>query len=332
LFDSISQQYCRSDGFVNRPDSYTGASQRQVLYDMDNLGRTIWDIFQGLSHPVRAWLDELLKSNDERAQQPVTILTNDFSIPWFWLKRTIADPFLCEVCALGLLQFAPVNQAVAKAGASRSRRGAAYDAMLINGLPHHPFVKGELDKVKEFLEKPTRNAMSFKTHYVDSNSELHRLRSECGDKRLINDFKIVHFCGQYSKDMLCVNGGALEESFLNFVLCDALLVLDGYSSGDGASAWPLVASVTSALVNNGGALGCVVPVLPVKEDPVVAKVLWGSLYQELRWGAITIGQALVKTRFVLKSQFENNPAWAAYQLIGAPAGLLCADTDDKSSA
>jgi hypothetical protein len=128
-----------------------------------------------------------------------------------------------------------------------------------------------------------------------------------------------------------VKGGALKQSFLNFVLNDSLLVLDGYRSECGVSGWPDLANVTSALVSNGGALGCVVPVLPVKDDPIVAKILWGTLYPELRRGASTIGQALANARNTLKNQFENNPAWAAYQLIGSPAGQLCFDDDEETS-
>jgi len=128
-----------------------------------------------------------------------------------------------------------------------------------------------------------------------------------------------------------VKGSTLSEAFLKDVLNNALLVLDGYRSECGAGAWPDVANVTSALVNMGGALGCVVPVLPVKDDPIVAKVLWGSFYLDLRRGSSALGQALVKARRALKTQFENNPAWAAYQLIGSPAGQLYSDDDEQTS-
>jgi hypothetical protein len=328
-FRSISQRYCEAGGFISQPAAYTRDRQRDVIGMMADVGRDIWEIFQDLKHPVRDWIDALLKSSG-RAMQPVTVLTNDFAIPWFWLKEKVADPFLCEVCSLGMLHFSPTPRAGDSSGLAAGRH-ETYDALLINGFSDLPYVKREMEIVKTFLEEPSRGPnYSFKAHYADTSREISSLRDEYEDQ-LRTKFRIVHFCGKYSSDTLWVKGKELSDSLLKDVSHRSLLVLDGYRDECGSSGWPDVASVTSALVNQGGALGCVVPVLPVKDDPVVAKILWGKLYQDLRRPASTIGQALVNARRALKEQFEDNPAWAAYQLIGSPAGQLCSEDNEETA-
>lgn len=331
--EDISQKYCRIGGYVSQPETYTESLQRKILDELDIAGSIMWDIFDGLNHPVRKLLDALLGSSGRAAQLQVTILTNDFSIPWFWLKRRIGGLFLCEVCSLGILPFSQVGGSGERTRASAGRSGKAYDALLIDGLSDLPFAKSELETVKAMLEEPAGRGTkySFKTHHVNTSEELNRLRDEYEEDQLTTDFRIVHSCGKFSSDSLWVKGGALKKSFLNQVLSDSLLVLDGCRDECGVSGWPDLANAASALVNSGGALGCVVPVLPVKDDPIVAKILWGSLYPELRRGTSTVGQALANARIALKAQFENNPAWAAYQLIGSPAAQLCSDDDEETS-
>jgi hypothetical protein len=320
--------YCRTDGFVSRPESYNEDQQRKVLLAMSRVGRDIWEIFQDLKHPVRESIDALLKSSG-RAMQPVTILTNDFSIPWFWLNEKIDDPFLCEVCSLGMQHFSSAGGTGDAPGSGLGE--GTYDALLINGYPDLPFGRRELDTVKTLLEEEGGRAKYvFRTHYADTSKQIKILRDEDDENQRRTDFPIVHFCGKYSKDTLWLKGGPLSKNVLKDVLNRSLLVLDGYRSECGVSTWPDLVNFTSDLVNGGKALGCVVPVFPVKNDPIAARILWGSFYPDLRRGAITVGQALANARFALKTQFENNPVWAAYQLIGSPIGQLAADDDEET--
>lgn len=120
-------------------------------------------------------------------------------------------------------------------------------------------------------------------------------------------------------------------SLLYPVLSGSLLVLDGCNSATKLDAWADVEGLTSSLINKG-ALGCVVTVLPVKNDPIVSRVLWGAFYRELRRASSTVGQALAKARLELRDHFvaigSSNPAWAVYQLIGSPAVQLCDEEDE----
>jgi len=66
-----------------------------------------------------------------------------------------------------------------------------------------------------------------------------------------------------------------------------------------------VQALTSALINEGHALGCLVNVLPVKDDPITSRILWESFYWELRRGTGTIAHALFKARQKLREHFER---------------------------
>jgi len=217
-------------------------------------------------------------SGAKQLNRHVTIITNDFNIPWYWLKRKPYGPCFCEVCSLGMLQLAtslsgeqPERDLLYR---QRVQDKSHYRALLINGSPALPLTDMELQAISRSLRDSGRRY----THAFD-----------------IDQAEIID---------------------------GSVLVLDGCSSSHGLKAWTDVESATARLIRLG-AVGCVVTTLPVKNDPIVAEVLWGEFYRELRSGTTTVGQALGKARSALKDHFallgSNDPTWCLYQLIGSPS-------------
>jgi hypothetical protein len=333
-FHEISTRFYRKGGFIDAPESYTEKQQGEVLDAMASVGCLIHDLFP-TKNPVREWLDKILESSGDRAKlaQPVTIITNDFNVPWFWLKGERVGPFLCEVCSLGLLQLSSAGRSVDTHAAKHDGKHKEYEALLIKGSTNLPFLEEELDTITALLEDSDRRAVrSFKAQRASTFDDITRLL-RYGEERLRNNFRIVHFSGHYSGKDLLVQGEPAPSVALNPVLDGSVLVLDGCSSGRGLKAWTDVEGLTSRLINDGHALGCVVTVLPVKHDPIASKILWETFYRDLRSRTSTVGQALVRARGALRDHFtaigSRNPMWAAYQLIGSPALQLC-DDDDES--
>jgi hypothetical protein len=338
-FQDISARFYNSQGFIDAPESYTEEQQEKVLEAMSLLGRDIYDLFQiesGKPNPIRDWLDKLLGPSDagrarQRPTKPVTVLTNDFGIPWFWLKRVKNSPFLCEVCSLGMLQLSAVSRATEAQQAPPGQKDKTYEALLIKGSTNLPFQDEELSMITSLLGDSDRGAWrTFNGQLAQTQADIWRL-SEMDKATLIDDFRIVHFSGHYSGKKLLLSGSQLPIAYLQDILSGSLLVLDGCSSGGKLDAWADVEGLTSSLMNKG-ALGCVVTVLPVKHDPIVSKIMWGAFYRELRRGSSTVGQALAKARSALRDHFaaigSHNPAWAVYQLIGSPAVQLCDEEDE----
>lgn len=338
-FQKISETFYNKNGFVDHPETYTNERQAEVEDAMSAVGRDIYDLFQtddGGPNPIRDWLDRLLGARHsgatrQRPIRPVTILSNDFGIPWFWLKRERTTSFLCEVCSLGLLQLSAVRAAEIHQ-APPGQQDKTYDALLIRGSNNLPFDNEELNMIRALVSEPDqRAARSFTASLAETEEDIwHLLR--LGEAKLLDDFRIVHFSGHYSGEELLLSGEPLPIAVLEKMLSGSLLVLDGCSSGSNLDAWADVEGLTSSLINKG-ALGCVVTVLPVKHDPIVSKVLWGTFYGELRRGSSTVGQALAQARNKLRDHFaaigSRNPAWAVYQLIGSPAVQLC-DVEDEA--
>lgn len=338
-FQDISARFYNDQGFIEVPESYTEERKEEVLDAMSNLGRDIYDLFQiesGKPNPIRDWLDRLLGPSDvgrvrQRPIKPVTVLTNDFGIPWFWLKREKNSPFFCEVCSLGMLQLSAVGRATEMQQAPPGQKDKTYEALLIKGSTNLPFQDEELYMITTLLSDQVRGyARTFEAHLAQTQADIWRLL-EMEKANLIDDFRIVHFSGHYSGEKLLLGGSHLPVSFLHDMLIGSLLVLDGCNSVSKLDAWADVEGLTSSLINNG-ALGCVVTVLPVKHDPIVNKILWGAFYRELRLSSSTVGQALAKARSELRDHFaaigSKNPAWAVYQLIGSPAVQLCDEEDE----
>ncbi len=330
-FQEISAKFYRESGFIEKPDSYTDERQGEILAAMSSIGRLIYDLFP-LGSSVRDWLDRLLSSNGSgsRPTQSVTILTNDLSLPWYWLKAALSGPFLCEVCFLGLMPLKADK--LPDACHLRGRKDKVYEALLIKGLTSSPFQDEELDMITSFLRKADRGAARiFNAHKAKTANDIWNLLA-LRQEKLLNDFRIVHFSGNYSDEKLLLGDRQIPISVLEDVLESSLLVLHGTSNGRGSKAWSDVEGLSWNFMDKHG-LGCVMSVLPVKHDPIAGKVLWEAFYRELRRPERTIGQALVKARIRLRNYFmtlgSQNPMWAAYQLIGNPSVQLCNEADES---
>jgi hypothetical protein len=321
-FQEISEKFYCKGGFIENPDSYTDEKQTEVFNDMSAVGKLIYELFP-IENPVRGWLDKLLRSKDVRPIQPVTIITNDFNIPWFWLKGPSFGPFLCEVCSLGLLQLLAAGDAEGHR-APPGRADKKYEALLINESASLPFLNETLDGIATLLEAPHRwAARDFKVHRANNSHDIAVLTENSREYHLLSSFRIVHFSGHYSSQTLHIFN-------LKPILNSSLLVLDGGALGPKGNT--NVEGLASGVMSKG-ALGCVLSVLPVKHDPIASKVLWETFYGELRRPASTVGQALAKARVELRDHFKAigspNPMYATYQLIGSPAIHLCHEGNER---
>jgi|SRR5579859_1230521 len=323
-FQEISAKFYGEDGFIQKPESYTHERQAEVLEAVSSVGQLIYELFP-TGNPVRGWLEKLLRSKDVRPIQPVTIITNDFNIPWFWLKGPRLGPLLCEVCSLGMLQLLAAGDAEGHR-APPGREDRKYEALLVNESATLPFVDEELGEITAMLQDADRRAArDFKVHLANTRHDITNLCENSREDHLLSSFRIVHFTGNYSAE-------TLQLYTLRPILNSSLLVLGGCSSAREPKGWTDLEGLASNLMSRG-ALGCVMTVLPVKHDPISNKVLWGAFYRELRRSSSTVGQALAKARVELRDHFKAigspNPMYAAYQLIGSPAVQLCHEGNEK---
>lgn len=329
-FQRIWKKFYGPDGFITNPTTYNYNEQDNITDLMGRVGASIYALFNDPNNPGRIWLDKLLDSKD-RPLQPVTILTNDFGIPWFWLNKSLDEPFLCEVCSLGMLQLSAVGLELYGGNAPHELKCDKYEALLIKGATGLPFLDEELGTIAAQLQDPDKRARrTFKAQRADTRDHIWNLLTS--KERQLNRFRLVHFSGHYSGEHLLLGEEELPLDLLRRLLPGSLLVLDGCSSGHELEAWTDMEGLTSTLMNQG-ALGCLVTALPVKNDPIVSKILWEVFYGNLRRGSITVGQALLKARLALRDHFtaigSKNPAWAVYQLIGSPAIQLCAEDEES---
>lgn len=341
-FQEISQKFHEKGGFIDKPESYTSDRQEDVFKKMSEVGRLISELFQDDDplkkerRPIRDWLDKLLHSDPsdkDQKTQSVTIVTNDLNVPWFWLKRQKYGPFLCEVCPLGLLQLSAGSGELDTPQVIR--RDKTYSALLIDGTTNLPFANEELSAISGFLGNEKKFARIFKPHTINGFDDIRTLRRTYGRDRLLSDFRIVHFSGYYDQESLLLKEEKVGWEDLHHVLPGSLLVLDGASCSDDFGAWTDVQGLTSVLINEGHALGCLVNVLPVKDDPIASRVFWDAFYWELRRGTNTIAHALFKARQKLRDHFEEtgskNPSWVFYQLMGSAAVQLCDDEEERNA-
>ena len=91
------------------------------------------------------------------------------------------------------------------------------------------------------------------------------------EEELVSNIRIVHLCGRFTNHSFILNDRRIPSTFLPAIVNRALIVLDGSSKNRGPTGWADMEELTSTLINDG-AIGCVVTVLPVKHDPIVAKV------------------------------------------------------------
>jgi hypothetical protein len=331
-FHKISQKFYRQGGFIEKPQSYSQDEQEDLAEQISDIGCLIYDLFEDEDpsrkerRPIRDWLGKVLHSEGRRTQT-VTIVTNDLNIPWFWLKRQKYGRFLCEVCPLGLLQ---LSAGARMESPDRVRSASCFRALVIEGAANLPFVGTELDAISGFLGSSNKRLpRTFEPHRVTGVDDIRSLHKSYRKQQLLDEFRIIHFSGDFDREAMILKGESLDWDDLHSfnLLRGALLVLDGLSRAAGSGAWSDVQALTSVLINEWQTMGCIVSVLPVKDDPIISRVFWGAFYKELRLGSSTVAQALLKARGVLRDHFEaigsKNPAWAFYQLMGSAAVQLC---------
>ena len=338
--ESLSARYYDPDGYVCQPERFDAPAQKKLSEDLSAVGNQVYQLFDHSGNPVWEWLERLMKpqraggqsrDSEDRPLQPVSIITNDFNIPWYWLKRKNVGPFLCEVCSLGLLQLRAIMEtdATPQPAANYGRR-----ALLINGSPTLPFTREVLDEVDKCLSVESRRG-KFQVERVASTDDMHHQFAlyDQGNNEVFREFRIVHFSGHYGETDLMLKDTIISKYLLAPFIQDSVLVLDGCSSAQGLKGWTDVESLTSQLINKGKARGCVVTMLPVKDDPILGKLFWREFYTNLRRGDCPVGYALAKARIALKKFLESigsdNPMWALYQLIGSPTVPLFEKDDTR---
>ena len=323
-FREMSMQFYRDGGFIDEPESYTSEKQKEIFNGIDRIGRNIFDLFQTKKeNPVLAWLTKVLNPYvSVRSMRPVTVITNDFSIPWFWLKRERGSPFLCEVCPLGMQELSAAIPAVGHQS-SPGRSEKNYDALVLKGDNNLPFLNEELMNLRKALTEPKHGAegkdiqRSFNITAAERRDDLPSV-----NRRQKSTYRLIHFVGGYAGEELELDGKPLHLDFIRQILNGSLVVLDGCSSVHEQDPWGDIMEL-SAVHTDEGALGCIMTALPVKHDPIVSEILWSEFYGSLRRGSGSVGEALLNARLALKNHFQEinspNPAWATYQLIGSPA-------------
>jgi hypothetical protein len=340
--EQLNHMYRDDNGYISNPARLTTSRKDDVLDKIRMIGSEIYTLLQGnpqksaggRPNAVHEWLDDLFRGHDgDRSvteQSPthhVTIVTNDFSIPWYWLNRKSYGPFLCEIASVGMLQLAYSNIAQPEHDPLWRQKVAEqgrYEALLINGDPSLPFVGEELAAVSKGLTNalPVGSASMplVGSRTVDSVDQLVAVHQEFRPKgRRTEQVRIIHFTGHFSPDLL--NGEPVDD-YLDEFIQGSLVVLDGGGTSRGLKAWTDIDSTTAALIDKG-ATGCLVSVLPLKNDPIISEVFWGTFYSEIRLRGVSVGEALRQARCVLRERLEHagtsNPAWLMYQLIGNPS-------------
>jgi hypothetical protein len=327
--------YEDTSGYVLDPSRLNQERQEEVGEAIDDIGMRVYDLIPNHT-AIHDWLQGVFKRKEStrHGAQHVTIITNDFAVPWFWMKAADDTPLLCEVCSLGMLQLSSGTfwQPMVSAETEGWEKREPLRALLIDGSTGSdlPLVADELEAVGKVLKTEWQRGRSWRRPLVvDCPEQFGGVSDLWLNKKkheLLDLFRLVHYTGHwdFSQDSFRVGGEEWKPDVLSDFVKGSALVLDGCSSSRGLHAWEDAAGLTAQLINMG-ALGCIVTVLPVKNDPIVAEVFWGTFYKDLRKNPedTTLGRALTNARQALKSHFKLygsvNPAWAFYQLIGNPS-------------
>jgi len=347
--------YDRDNGLVSFPERFDGTVQAAVERDIGGIGRDIADLFPRPT-PLSNWLDKIFKG-ERSDQEHVTIITNDFNIPWYWMKNAAGGAMLCEACGLGMLQLSSRTFAEPDDDRNSENPGRNLHALLINGSGGSdlPFSGEQLRSLQEFLQtgkdlSERERLRPFKVDLVTEGAGVRGLVMDHGRDDARGLYRLVHYSGHWNyedtqsvsgksagaetpKKELWVGDKPMSVADLKEFVESAVLALDGCSSSHGLQAWSEVENLTGKIINLG-ALGCVVTTLPVKDDPILSDKFWETFYGIFlrEMGPKTLGQALRKARAALKEHLRatgsKNPAWAFYQLIGNPSVRLIDEGSD----
>lgn len=336
--------YSESGGYLARPSTFGEKQKEDVLKRIDSIGVRVYQLLGGSPNPFTNWFDTMLRKYKDNSDtsldsENVSIITNDFCIPWYWMKKIHNGFFLNEICPLGMLQlddpeeiiYGVPRRSLLKAKLQNVVPDKTEDvleetlyALLINGDPKFSLADEELKSIEDIIREPIENkkGLTFEIELADSSDKIFRISKKYKDHDIVNRFKIVHFSGHYSDDELFADDERIPLSSICDHIQDSILILDGCNSSEGLGAVADLKGLTSRLINVSKALGSVVTLLPIKQDPIAAKILWGEFYRELKNNDSYIGHALLHARMALKEFYmsigSKNPAWLLYQLIGRP--------------
>jgi len=333
-------------GYINMPYSLNEENKKKIFKNIIDVGGEINALLSRGDSPLKNWLENTLVSESNskiRPHQNVTIITNEFAIPWFWINRGRHDFFLCETCALGMNQLElksnlNLNQKNEGSFKDEFQKDIDIRALFINGSSELPFANEEVKRITEIIESCESSVIkkslcrSLKVEKVSSINDLNKIVNSFNcDKELIDQFKILHFSGHYSDENLMINENRINtERLLSPIIQNSLLILDGCSSSRSVSGWSGVGGITSQMINHG-AIGCLATVLPVKNDPIIGSIFWKEFYRSFVFFQYPVGQSLLNARKKLRDHFRSlnseDPTWLFYQLIGSPSTKMFEDDD-----
>jgi len=213
----INRKFHGKSGFVSSPETYTDDKKREILEAIEEIGEDIYHMLHDSGNEALGlWLDTMLKTknvdsdSEETAEsgknENITLITNDFSIPWYWMKKGPGEPFLCESYPVGMLQLTEVERdRQPMRDLSSGPSNLPYKALLINGEPQLPCAVEEFRKVAEALDLETYKVPKLFVLQVSSNEEGNNLLYGKQDYASIEkQFKIVHFAGHYNETELII--------------------------------------------------------------------------------------------------------------------------------
>jgi hypothetical protein len=345
---NISELYYgdeRKLGYIDNPHLLTEEKKKEIFEKIISIGEEINKLLSEGGSTLKEWLDNTLESEPKipkRSDQNVTIITNEFAIPWYWINKGRDDYFLCESCTLGINQLElnprPTSNRKTKPEKEEEelRKKMETRALFIQGSSDLPFADEEMEIIINTIEgiEPTVRRYSrygrLMVEKVCSPNDLSKfVQSYDSDGPLIEQFKILHFSGHYSSKNLLIDGNVINtERFLEPIIRKSLLVLDGCSSSRDVTGWTDLGGITSEMINYG-AFGCIATILPVKANPIVGDVFWKEFYKNFVLLRNPVGQSLLNARLKLRDYFKSiiskDPTWLFYQLIGSPSTKLFED-------
>ncbi len=358
--EEIFQSFERSGGYIDERTTFGVAERLRVVRTIEFVGQEIFAFLEFAqvgdigAKAVRQALEDLLAQAATPTRPPtelpvgqagdrgggertravgrphVTIVTNDFSIPWFWMRLPGAEHALCETHPLGMMQLSGPGTTPLRASTATRRAEGNRRAMFVEGTSDLAFLKDELAVFKAAIEGVDERERKHRGFEVEEVMEPRQIRAnERGRSDRKHLYRILHYSGHWTlaDDGLQLKQGPVDVIDLEDYIEDAVLTLDGCSTARGLEAWNEVDNLTGKLLG-AGARGCIVSMLPVRNDPVMASVLWSSFYNAIvgTSGAVTLGQALLDARVRVRDAFKGTDldgvTALSYQLIGNPTAYL----------
>jgi len=339
--EKLNSIYYDTEGFVEQPWRFTAREKSDVYHRICTIGARIHDMFSVGAFALRDWLSSIIESN--APAKDVTIIANDFTVPWYWLKDRYHGSFLCERCSLGTLQLSQLSQSFGMAAEGGGRVQASnisdpYQTLFMKGEEDLPFSEQIASSIEDALKGGgtrlgAKIGLPFQVKRVQTYSEILEVAIKYGQERVSSLFRIVHCSGHFSEGRFWLGGSKMFLAPIANFLKRSVLVLDGCSTLGGFGVRNEMEGMTNKLINEFEALGCIVTTLPLKQDPIVGEVFWKSFYSNIRQETCTIGRALREAREAMRDHFREigspeDPTWLLYQLIGSPSARIM--TQDES--